>query len=115
MYSMSRVAGRIYVEDIARVTNKVTVAQPASPPRVVQPQYDWQGMRQRAYELGELPIPPNVDKQRRRILHDIGVFAANGNKQALLNLPIRGKNTQYRMLERYRDICVIALTTREAR
>src|SRR5260370_30727712 len=67
MYTMTRVAGRIYSDDAAGVFRQ-DISLPKSPAAAIH--YDWETSR-RIAATGKIPPIPKVDKQRERLLRDI--------------------------------------------
>lgn len=112
MYTMSRVASILYKTGFKTPSFELPTAAKEETTKA-SPRHNWERMRRRAFEKGELPTPPKVDSRRKALLHDIGTFAAAGNRQALRDLRIRGSNSYAKTLNQYRDICVIALAARE--
>ncbi len=105
MYTMSRVARRIYSDDAAGVFHQ-DISLPKSPAAAIH--YDWEASRQTAAR-GALPPPPKVDKQRERLLRNIARLAKAKEAKKLLDLRIPSYNTHVRSLRKYRDLCVIAI------
>jgi hypothetical protein len=105
MYSMSRVARRIYVDDAAGVFRQ-DIDLPKSPATAIH--YDWEASRQIA-AAGGIPPPPKVDPQRQSLLRDIMRMAEAKETKKLLDLRIPSYNTHVRSLGKYRDLCIIAI------
>jgi hypothetical protein len=104
MYTMSRVANRIYGD-------KGITKKSLSAPTARRPHYDWK-MSTKQAERGELPPAPHVDAQRQRLLADIVRLAAADDRTTLRNIAIPSYNTHVRALARYRDLCIMALKVR---
>ncbi len=105
MYTMSRVARRIYSDDAAGVFRQ-DISLPKSPATAIH--YDWEAARQIA-AAGIFPAVPKVDKQRELLLRDIERLAEAKEAKKLLDLRIPSYNTHVRSLAKYRDLCVIAI------
>jgi hypothetical protein len=90
------------------------IARPENEPeRVKFERYDWDGMRRRAFEKGELPPEPAMfDPRRKKKLAAIMEAVRADDLKKLGGLEIKQYNSSMKVLYRYRDICVIALQAR---
>jgi hypothetical protein len=76
---------------------------------------DWTGMRHQAEKHGIIPRAPAITHDRRPMLNAVVSAAQAGDLDRLQDLQIGCYNSAMKALSKFREICIIALTTRRNR